>query len=296
MKKIGVLGSGAVGKVLADGFVKHGYEVMLGSREPARLAAWQAAAGSRGLAGTFADAARFGDVVVLAVKGTAAEEVVRLIGSDTLSGKTVIDATNVQPEARKPLVALALVHRRQERQHPLARGGPGGELLPLAVVEGSDDAVVRRVDVVEGVENLEEAGVEVAGHGQPDLSLLDEGKELAHAGRCEGRAGLGARGLVDHPGLAGGEAGAGRSLAPADSRTEALDALLALPEMELPLVSPDGRWVAWSWYKVGPAADVFVAPTDGSAAPVRAPTTSRSRRCRSAACRCSTRRAPTPMP
>jgi hypothetical protein len=94
MKKIGVLGSGAVGKVLADGFVKHGYEVMLGSREPAKLAAWQTAAGSRGSAGTFADAARFGDVVVLAVKGTAAEEVVRLIGPETLSGKTVIDATN----------------------------------------------------------------------------------------------------------------------------------------------------------------------------------------------------------
>ena len=94
MKKIGVLGSGAVGKVLADGFLKHGYEVMLGSREPAKLAAWQAAAGSQGAAGTFADAARFGDVVVVAVKGTAAEEVVRLIGPGTLSGKTVIDATN----------------------------------------------------------------------------------------------------------------------------------------------------------------------------------------------------------
>ncbi len=99
MKKIGVLGSGAVGKVLADGFLKHGYEVMLGSREPAKLAAWQAAAGSRGSAGTFADAARFGEVVVLAVKGTAAEEVVRLIGPDTLSGKTVLDATNPIAEA-----------------------------------------------------------------------------------------------------------------------------------------------------------------------------------------------------
>jgi hypothetical protein len=94
MKKIGVLGSGAVGKVLADGFLKHGYDVMLGSREPVKLAAWQAAAGSRGSAGTFADAARFGEIVVLAVKGTAAEEVVRLIGPDTLSGKTVLDATN----------------------------------------------------------------------------------------------------------------------------------------------------------------------------------------------------------
>jgi predicted dinucleotide-binding enzyme len=94
MKKIGVLGSGAVGKVLADGFLKHGYEVMIGSREPGRLDGWRAAAGGRASLGTFGDAARFGDIVVLAVKGTAAEEVVRLCGVDPLAGKTVIDTTN----------------------------------------------------------------------------------------------------------------------------------------------------------------------------------------------------------
>ncbi len=101
MNKIGVLGSGAVGKVLADGFLKHGYQVMLGSREPARLSGWQAAAGSRGSVGTFADAAHFGETVVLAVKGTAAEEVVRLVGPAALAGKTVIDATNPIAERRR---------------------------------------------------------------------------------------------------------------------------------------------------------------------------------------------------
>jgi len=128
MKKIGVLGSGAVGKVLADGFVKHGYEVMLGSREPAKLAAWQAAAGSRGSAGTFAEAARFGEVVVLAVKGTGAEEVVRLIGSDTLSGKTVIDATNPIADAPPANGILRLfttqdesLMERLQRLAPVAR-------------------------------------------------------------------------------------------------------------------------------------------------------------------------------
>ena len=35
------------------------------------------------------------------------------------------------------------------------------------------------------------------------------------------------------------------------------------------MVSPDGRWVAWSWSRLGPAADVFAAPTDGSRAPLR---------------------------
>jgi len=48
-----------------------------------------------------------------------------------------------------------------------------------------------------------------------------------------------------------------------------LDALLSVPALSGPEVSPDGRWVAWSWSRVGPAADVFAAPTDGSAPPVR---------------------------
>jgi 8-hydroxy-5-deazaflavin:NADPH oxidoreductase len=94
MKKIGVLGSGAVGRVLADGFLKHGYEVRLGSREPGKLGGWRTAAGNGGSVGTFGEAARFGEIVVLAVKGTAAEEVVRLCGADALAHKTVIDTTN----------------------------------------------------------------------------------------------------------------------------------------------------------------------------------------------------------
>ena len=53
-----------------------------------------------------------------------------------------------------------------------------------------------------------------------------------------------------------------------------LDALLSLPGMTLPKVSRDGRWVAWTWFRTGPAADVFVAPTDGSAPPVRLTRTS----------------------
>ena len=50
---------------------------------------------------------------------------------------------------------------------------------------------------------------------------------------------------------------------------ERLEALLSVPLLSGPVVSPDGRWVAWSWSRVGPAADVFAATTDGSGAPVR---------------------------
>ena len=76
--KVGVLGSGQVGQVLADGFLKHGHEVMRGSRDPSKLASWKAGAGAKASTGTFAEAARFGEVVVLAVKGTAAEQAVGL--------------------------------------------------------------------------------------------------------------------------------------------------------------------------------------------------------------------------
>src|SRR5690349_7091612 len=53
-----------------------------------------------------------------------------------------------------------------------------------------------------------------------------------------------------------------------------LDALLNLPNLYDPAVSPDGRWVAWTWYRAGPTADVYAAPTDGSSAPIRLTDTS----------------------
>jgi hypothetical protein len=79
--------------------LKHGYEVMRGSRDPSKLAAWKGGAGPKGSTGTFAEAGRFGEVVVLAVKGIGAEEAVRLAGAENLGGKTVIDTTNPIAEA-----------------------------------------------------------------------------------------------------------------------------------------------------------------------------------------------------
>jgi predicted dinucleotide-binding enzyme len=91
--KIGVLGSGDVAMTLASGFLKHGHQVKVGSRTPGKLDHWlkrnPAAA-----TGDFADAAVFGETLVLAVKGTAAAEALRLAGAANLSGKVVIDACN----------------------------------------------------------------------------------------------------------------------------------------------------------------------------------------------------------
>jgi len=93
MKRIGVLGSGAVGKAIADGFIQEGHEVMRGSRDGSKLAEWKQGAGPKGSTGTFAETARFGDVVVLAVKGAAAQAAIDACGG-ALAGKTVLDTTN----------------------------------------------------------------------------------------------------------------------------------------------------------------------------------------------------------
>jgi predicted dinucleotide-binding enzyme len=96
--KVGVLGSGDVAKVLAGGFVRHGHGVTIGSRAPEKLAEW--ATHHPGVAtGTFADAARFGELIVLAVKGAAAYEALQLAGERNLARKTVIDTTNPIAEA-----------------------------------------------------------------------------------------------------------------------------------------------------------------------------------------------------
>ncbi len=91
--KVGVLGSGGVATTLASGFLKHGHEVMLGSRSPEKLKAW-AESNPTGKTGTFADAAEFGELVVLAVKGSAAWEALRRAGESALAGKVVIDSCN----------------------------------------------------------------------------------------------------------------------------------------------------------------------------------------------------------
>ena len=64
------------------------------TREPAKLDAWKAKASGDASVGTYAQAAAWGDIIVLAVKGLVAEEVVTQAGPDNLANKTIIDTTN----------------------------------------------------------------------------------------------------------------------------------------------------------------------------------------------------------
>lgn len=90
--KIGILGSGQVSQTLAAGFLKYGYDVMVGSRNVSKLKDWQQTVKQVQL-GTFEEAARFGDIIVLAVKGDAAERLTRSL-SPYLDGKIILDTTN----------------------------------------------------------------------------------------------------------------------------------------------------------------------------------------------------------
>jgi 8-hydroxy-5-deazaflavin:NADPH oxidoreductase len=99
-KKIGILGSGAVGKSLAAGFTKHGYAVMIGSDTVAKRDELSRVLENATRVGTFAEAAAFGDVLVLAVKGGVAEKILGAVPAQSLSGKIVIDTTN--PIADQP--------------------------------------------------------------------------------------------------------------------------------------------------------------------------------------------------
>jgi predicted dinucleotide-binding enzyme len=163
--KVGILGSGDVGKTLALGFVKHGHSVAVGSNDPAKLAGW-AAQNPAVKIGSFADTAKFGEVVLLVVKGTVTSEVLRAAGAANLAGKVVIDVTN--PIADAPPVNGVVkfftnldesLMERSQREFPQIRfvkayNSVGKDLMinpqfkggkPTMFICGNDDAAKQTV-------------------------------------------------------------------------------------------------------------------------------------------------------
>lgn len=187
--KIGILGSGDVAKALAGGFLKHGHEVTLGTRTPDKLAEW-AAKNPKARIAAFADAAKYGELVVLAAKGTAAMEVLRLAGAANIAGKPVIDVTN--PIADTPPVNGVLKYfttlddsqmERLQREFPSARfvkafNSVGNAFMvnpqfkggkPTMFICGNDDAAKQ---VVTGI--LDQFGWETADMGKVEAARAIE--------------------------------------------------------------------------------------------------------------------------
>ena len=93
--KIGIIGSGIVGRVLATAFLKEGHGVMLGSRTISKenIVKWKSE-NKNGLLGSFQETAQFGEIIVLAVSGLVVEDAINLAGKEHFSSKIIIDATN----------------------------------------------------------------------------------------------------------------------------------------------------------------------------------------------------------
>jgi predicted dinucleotide-binding enzyme len=110
--KIGILGTGDVGQALGRGFLQLGHEVKMGSRQAGseRVRAWVAKMGGRTSEGTFAEAASFADLAVLATLWSGTENVIRMADPKNLAGKVVIDATNPLVFTPNAPPSLALGH------------------------------------------------------------------------------------------------------------------------------------------------------------------------------------------
>lgn len=188
-QKIGVLGSGIVGQVLASGFLKHGYEVMIGTREPAKLSGWQAKNG-KGKIGSFEETAAFGDMLVLAAKGTAAASMLKLAGSANLAGKIIMDATNPIADAPPQNGVLKFfttldesLMEQLQKAHPKARfvkvfnsvgnafmvNPDFGGVKPTMFICGNDEAAKKDVSAI-----LDKFGWETADMGAAEAARAIE--------------------------------------------------------------------------------------------------------------------------
>lgn len=93
--RVGILGSGMVGQSLAQGFAALGYDVKVGTRDISKLEKWQKELNSPKVSlGSFAEAASFGEALVLATHGVTTLAAIDMAGKEKFGGKMVIDATN----------------------------------------------------------------------------------------------------------------------------------------------------------------------------------------------------------
>jgi len=181
--RVGILGSGDVAKTLGKGFLANGDEVMLGSREASKVAGW--ADHAQASAGTFREAAEFGEVVVLAVKGTVAVEVVKLVGTDGLTGKTVLDATNPISEA-PPVngILLFFTGPNDSLMERLQAAAPGAHFVKAFSCVGNGFMV--KPELLGGPPTMFICGNDDGAKAQARAILVAFGWDVEDVGKVEG--------------------------------------------------------------------------------------------------------------
>ena len=124
--KVGIIGSGDVGKKLGDSFIDLGHSVKIGTRDVGKLQEWASRQGSHASAGSFMDAAKFGDVIVIATAWAGTQSAIETAGAENMAGKVVIDVTNPLDFSTMP-PKLAIGHTN-------SAGETVQRLLPKAAV------------------------------------------------------------------------------------------------------------------------------------------------------------------
>jgi 8-hydroxy-5-deazaflavin:NADPH oxidoreductase len=140
--KIGILGTGDVGKALARGFISRGHDVMLGSREAGneKAAAFVKETGGKAKAGTFAEAAAHGEIVVLCTLWSGTENALSLAGQENLAGKVLIDTTNPLDFSQGMPPRLAIGHTDSAGES-VQRWAPKARVVKCWNIIGNADMV-----------------------------------------------------------------------------------------------------------------------------------------------------------
>lgn len=157
--KIGILGSGVVGQQLGLGFLRIGHEVKIGTRDVSNLNDWLKNAGNKASAGTFADAAKFGEIIVLAALWTGIDHILKLAEKENFKGKLVIDVTN----------PLDFSHGSPPR-YAASQGNSGGEIIQKKL---PDSKVVKAFNTVSAYIMINPKREE----GDPDLYIAGNDAE-----------------------------------------------------------------------------------------------------------------------
>ena len=181
---IGIIGSGDVARALGKGFVAEGHRVMLGSRDPAKekLQAWLAQVGGAGATGSFADAAKFGEIVVVAVRGSAAEAALGLAGPEHFAGKVVIDATNPLKMGADKLLGLG-VGFSDSLGEAVQRALPGARVVKA--FNTVNNAHMHKPDFPGGMPEMFICGEDAAAKAQVTALLTAFGWRAIDAGGIE---------------------------------------------------------------------------------------------------------------
>jgi 8-hydroxy-5-deazaflavin:NADPH oxidoreductase len=161
--RIGIVGAGMIGSTLAKLWVDAGHEVRLASRHPEELQPLVTQLGKRATAGTPADAATFGEVVMLTVPLKAIPELSRELGT-LLAGKVVLDTGNAY-EKRDGQAA------REAANHPKGSAGWAAAMFPAARWVKAFNTVYFKTLASEAHRKSDRVGIPLAGDDAQALEM-----------------------------------------------------------------------------------------------------------------------------